>query len=96
MDKNLLKRAEVLRAEFLATIDREFPGRCEWDWFRALNPNGRRNTDPSDDVALAASVTIRAAHDAYIKALHEFYRARDGERGFLGSREPALATTKPE
>lgn len=82
---DLRDRYTCLHAGFLATIDREFPGRGEWDWYRALQQGGRRNTDTSDDDALAASETIRAAHDAFIKALHEFYRARDGERGVLGA-----------
>jgi len=88
--QDLRARHEALMVELLTTIEREFPGRDEWDWYRALhavrNEPGRRNEDQSDDIGLAGSVMIRAAWDAYIKALHEFYRARDGEHGVLGGR----------
>lgn len=33
--------------------------------------------------------SIRVAHDAYIAASHEFYLARDGDRGFLGKYDSA-------
>lgn len=86
----LRARHEALKVVFDATVDREFPGRNEWDWFRAdpksIALGHRRNDDISDDAALAANVAIRDAWDAYIKALHQFYRARDGEHGVLGGR----------
>lgn len=31
--------------------------------------------------------SVRVANDAYVKALHNFYEKRDGENGFLGSRD---------
>ncbi len=71
-------------------IPAKFPGRGEWDWQRACaavrGDNVRRNDDTSQDEAMAADPEIRAAHDAYISALHAFYRARDGEGGFLGGK----------
>jgi hypothetical protein len=86
----LQQHQDALRAAFLAQVDREFPGRGEYDWHRACaavrGEDRRRNSDETDDAALASSETIRAAWDKYIKALHEFYRARDGERGVLGGR----------
>ena len=30
--------------------------------------------------------SLQVAHDAWIVALHNFYKMRDGERGVLGSR----------
>lgn len=81
---------EAARRHFLATIHRLFPGMGEYHWYRALTHMrgqiGRRNDDTSHDEALAASKEIEEAHDAFIKALHAFYRARDGERGFLGGK----------
>lgn len=86
----LRQTADAKRGAFLAAIDSAFPGMAEWHWYRALahvrGRDGRRNDDTSNDLALAANETIRQAHDAYIQALHAFYRARDGEKGFLGSR----------
>ena len=71
-------------------VSTKFPGRGEWAWQRAVaavrGENVRRNDDTSQDEAMAADVEIRAAHDAYISALHVFYRARDGEGGFLGGK----------
>jgi hypothetical protein len=72
------------------TIARLFPGADRWTWFRALSringTIGRHNDDTSRDEALAASAEIKVAYDVYLKAIHAFYRARDGERGFLGGR----------
>ena len=79
---------ESKRKEWLDLIPAKFPGRESWDWLRACaaarGENVRRNDDTSQDEAMAADVEIRAAHDAYISAVHAFYRARDGEGGFLG------------
>lgn len=81
---------ESARLEWLAAIAREFPGMSEWHWYRACSAingeNCRRNDDTSHDKALASSHAIKAAHSVYIEKLHAFYRARDGERGFLGGR----------
>ena len=83
---------ETSYASLLALITRKFPRATIWHWYRALHSVndldyiGRRNDDPTDDVALAADVEIKGAHDEYIRLLHIFYRARDGERGVLGGR----------
>lgn len=75
---------------FIGLIDSAFPGLDQWHWQRACaaarGENVRRNDDTSNDSALASNAAIRAAWDDYIQALHAFYRARDGEKGFLGSR----------
>jgi hypothetical protein len=75
---------------FHAVIEAEFPGRDEWDWYRACahmdGDNVRRNDDTTDDAAMASSPAIKAAWDVYIADLHGFYRARDGEHGVLGGR----------
>ena len=76
-------------AALLALIDRKFPGASIYHWYRALTAvkgeNGRRNDDTSHDVAMAADTDIKAAHDEYIRLLHVFYRARDGEHGVSGA-----------
>lgn len=46
-----------------------------WGYYRAVEGDGRGVTD-----------AMHAAADAYLAALHTFYLARDGERGFLGAR----------
>lgn len=85
----LRARADMLHELFVFKINEAFPGRDKWDWFRACSAmrgeNMRRNEDQSEDAALAGSVAIREVYDDYIKALHVFYRARDGERGVLGA-----------
>lgn len=81
---------EAKHKAFQDLIASKFPGCDEWWWYRALSAvrgeNGRRNDDTQWDAALAADAEIKEAHDAYIKALHVFYRARDGEGGVLGGR----------
>jgi hypothetical protein len=86
----LLAAANAARAAFESEVPKHFPGNDRWHWSRACaamrGENCRRNDDTSNDEALAAHPEIRAAYDAYITALHVYYRARDGEHGFLGSR----------
>lgn len=81
---------EASYADLLNLIARKFPDATIWHWYRALShingTIGRHNDDTSDDVALAADEQIRAGHDDYIRKLHTFYRARDGEHGVLGGR----------
>ena len=90
---SLQAEASRLATVFEDTLSKKFPLRTKWDWYRAIDAVSggiaRRNDDTSQDAALAADADILAAHDAYIKALHDFYRARDGERGFLGKYDPA-------
>ena len=80
---------EAAYADLVALIDRKFPGATIWNWYHALvaveGTIGRRNDDTSHDVALAADTDIKAAHDEFIRLLHVFYRARDGEHGVLGA-----------
>ena len=81
---------EFADAEFERILHDRFPGADRWTWYRALaavkGENCRRNEDTTRDVALAADKDICAAHDEYIRLLHVFYRARDGEHGVLGGR----------
>lgn len=90
-DLNALRaKARNLYAEHEAVFARKYTGLDHWHWSRAVahmkGENVRRNDDTSRDAELAADPELRATWDAYITALHAFYRARDGERGFLGSR----------
>ena len=77
-------------ASLLSLIDTKFPGAEIWHWYRALHAvkgePGRRNDDTTHDAAMAADLEIAAAHNEYIRLLHIFYRARDGEHGVLGGR----------
>ena len=86
---------ELARDDFRNLLSSRFPGADEWTWHRACdavaNKGRRRNEDESRDAALAADTGIRAAWDEYIRLLHVFYRARDGERGFLGRVDAPLA-----
>ena len=45
-----------------------------WDYYRAV------------DCGQKVPRSVHDAADAYLAATHAFYAARDGERGFLGSR----------
>lgn len=73
---------DVKHNEFICIIQSQFPGKSEWDWFRALK--SYEDSDP----ALAASLEIRNAYDYYIKVLQTFYAKRDGLNGFLGKYSP--------
>lgn len=81
----LREEYEAADRAFLAS---RFPGADRYTWHRAVSAieggGCRRNADESRDVALAADADLKLAHDAYIERLHAFYRARDGEHGFLG------------
>jgi len=81
---------EQAQATWESLIVDHFPGADKWHWYRALSAvrgeDVRRNDDTSRDAALAADDAIRQAHDDYIRKLHVFYRARDGEHGVLGGR----------
>jgi hypothetical protein len=81
---------QARQTEFQNTVARLFPDKDEWHWQRACaRIDGhacRRNDDTSQDQAMADNAEIRAAWDAYIKALHAFYLLRDGPNGVLGGR----------
>ena len=81
---------QAAESNYLKILSVNFPGASRWDWHRAVaaarGENVRWNDDTSRDDALAADADIRAAYDEYIRRLHVFYRARDGEHGFLGGR----------
>lgn len=81
---------ERLKVEFQATVRAIAPHLTEFDWYRARAAQrgelGRHNDDKTFDVELSESAAIESAHDAYIRALHAFYEARDGASGFLGGR----------
>ena len=81
--------ADETRVHFETLVFARHLGCDKWDWYRAVehakpNPIGRPNTDRSRDAALAGDRELASAHDAYIAALHAYYRARDGEHGVLG------------
>lgn len=82
--------ADELLAKFHAALQKAFPGRSEWDWKRAVaaaaGQSARRNDDTTQDEALASDPEIKAAWDAYITALHAYYRARFGDNGVLGGK----------
>lgn len=67
--------AEAASAAFVGII-RDLYGCTQGEWYRA------ERDDPES--AFAKDQRIIDAHDAMIKALHEFYTLRDGEKGFLG------------
>lgn len=81
--------AEQNRLIFIAEVRAINPDFDAYHWYRARawmdNHVGRRNDDTSFDDVLASSAVIESAHDAYIKALHIFYGARDGAGGVLGN-----------
>lgn len=86
-----LQRAwEKAARNFQALLAVRFPAADKWTWYRAIaasqSKDVRRNEDTSRDAAMASDADIRAAHDEYVRLLHVFYRARDGENGFLGER----------
>ena len=87
---SLRQDAESARSYFRSLLDDRRAD--EWTWFRAVDAMkghaGRRNEDTSRDDELAADPDVRAAHDEYIRRLHAFYLARDGEGGVLGGRAP--------
>ena len=58
----------------------------KWDWLRAVEDY--ENGSPKGfSVQFATNKDINKAWNSYIKALHEYYYARDGEHGFLGKFE---------
>ena len=81
---------EFANAEFERVLGEHFPGADRWTWYRARaaikDEACQRNDNTSRDAEMAADLMIEAAHDEYIRRLHIFYRARDGERGVLGGR----------
>jgi hypothetical protein len=55
----------------------------------ACSENGYRDRWAAYRAEEAGAVwpeSVRVAHDAWTDAVHRFYAARDGERGFLGAR----------
>lgn len=82
--------AHKARTQFRDLLSTKFPGQQEFHWYRAMaavkNENCRRNDDITHDAAMAADTEIKAAHAEYIRLLHVFYKARDGEYGVLGGR----------
>lgn len=87
---DLKAASDVAHSRVNLVIAAKFPGCDEWHWQRAVahinGENIRRNDDTSQDAALAADESIRAAWDAYIVVLHAFYLLRDGPLGVLGGR----------
>lgn len=81
---------ESAHQSFKDLLNARFPSADKYTWYRALahinGEIGRWNDSTNRDADLAADKDIQAAHDEYIRLLHMFYRARDGERGVLGGR----------
>ena len=70
---------------FETLLREKYPHADRFVWFRACEAL-RNGTADRFDRDMANDPQILRAHDVYIKALHTFYHARDGERGFLGTR----------
>lgn len=90
---DLRDAADNAKAAFDTKLEQAFPGHTEWHWYRAVahvaGENCRRNDVTSLDIPLATNADLHAAHCLWIMKLHEFYRARDGAHGFLGSSKAA-------
>ena len=72
--KDLKAKADQLERDFDAVLIKHgFPD--TWAFFRACRDN------PS-----SVPAECLAAGDAHIAALHTFYEARDGSKGFLGGK----------
>lgn len=72
MSEDLKLEADLRYEEFVETCS-VHGFRDKWEFYRA-------------DEAGEDHPEVKQAHDDYIEALHRFYKARDGEKGFLGSR----------
>lgn len=68
----LRERADRAERAFEETCLKHYPG-GKWDGYRAADDG----TAPAD---------VREALKAFHDATHAFYGARDGDKGFLGSR----------
>lgn len=53
---------------------------------REYGPDGRWEFYRRDAQGLPLDAKVLEACNAYVAALHIYYQARDGERGFLGGR----------
>ena len=68
----LRARLDAASSAFDAACRPHFVNR--WDYYRAV------------ECGQSAPQSVHDAADAYLAATHAFYRARDGENGFLGGR----------
>lgn len=83
---NDLREVATNAERIFETVLREkYPRADKFTWYRACEAERLGRADEFDR-KMATNVQICAAHDAYIDALHAFYRARDGEHGVLGGR----------
>lgn len=64
-----------------AALEQRFEDECIANGY-----NDRWDAYKSEETGCNWAESLQVAHDAWIVALHNFYKARDGERGFLGSR----------
>jgi len=88
--QELKAKSDKLQAAWLTAIKKVVPGATEWDWHHSIDPVKSNMKRPKADYAkLKASKAIKDAHKKFIKALHAFYVARDGDGGVLG-RYPAV------
>ena len=71
--------------KFETVLREKYPRADRFVWFRACESE-RNGVADRFEREMATDPDIRRAHDAYIKAIHAFYRARDGESGVLGGR----------
>ena len=82
----LRQLATVAEQHFETELRNQYPRADKFTWYRACE-KATNGTTNHFDLDMAHNQRIRAAHDAYIRAIHAFYEARDGERGFLGKYE---------
>jgi hypothetical protein len=70
---------------FETSLREKYPRADRFVWFKACELE-RKGAADKFDRDMANDPQIKRAYDAYIDALHTFYRARDGEGGVLGGR----------
>ena len=84
--ETLLQLATAAEQHLETEVRDQYPHADKFTWFRACD-KARIGTADHFDLDMAHNQRIRAAHDAYIRAIHAFYAARDGKHGFLGKYE---------
>lgn len=82
----LRQLATAAEQRFETALRDHYPRADKFTWFRACEKATNGAADHFD-LDMAHNQRIRAAHDAYIRAIHAFYAARDGKHGFLGKYE---------
>lgn len=75
--------AAAAEANFETVLRQYYPRADRFTFYRASEAATAGTADKWDR-EMATNPDIRAAHDAYIAALHAFYLVRDGAAGVLG------------